>query len=100
MNRFEDYEERRKVYLNALCRFGDRHQMDIAIEEMAECTQAICKIKRNGEDFRHLAEEVADVLICMEQLRMMFNIDELVQAFIYQKVDRLNRNLEKEAYDG
>lgn len=87
--------DRKKTYTNALVRYGDRHQMDIAIEEMAECTQAICKIKRGGENFSNLAEEVADVLICMEQLRMMFNIDEMVEYWMDYKIARLEENLKR-----
>lgn len=91
-------QQRKQVYTSALIAYGDRYQMTVAIEEMGECTQAICKILRYGEDFNHLAEEVADVLICMEQLRMMFNIDERVNYYMENKVRRLERNLRKDGY--
>lgn len=65
---------------------------------MAECQQAICKILRGGENFDHLAEEVADAIICLEQMRMLFNIDDRVEYYIDSKVRRLERNLRKDGY--
>jgi hypothetical protein len=43
--------------------------MDILIEEMSELTRAIIKARRNGTFYTYaLSEEMADVLICLEQL--------------------------------
>lgn len=90
-----DDERRKKTYMNALIRYGDRHQMVVAVEELAECIQAICKILRGGENFDHLAEEVADALICLEQVRMMFNIDERVEEYMAMKIARLDARLKQ-----
>lgn len=91
-------QQRKKVYNSALIAYGDRIQMTVAMEEMAECQQAICKILRGGENFDHLAEEVADAIICLEQMRMLFNIDDRVEYYIDSKVRRLERNLRKDGY--
>ena len=32
------YPERKQIYLNALIRYGDRHQMVKCVEELAECS--------------------------------------------------------------
>lgn len=87
------HEKRCKTYTNALVAYGDRAQMTVAIEEMAECQQAICKILRGGENFDHLAEEVADATIMLEQVQMMFNINERVSCYMDQKVQRLDKRL-------
>lgn len=92
-------QQRKKVYNSALIAYGDRVQMTVALEEMAECQQAICKILRGGENFDHLAEEVADAIICLEQIRMLFNIDDRVNYYMDSKVRRLERNLRKDGYD-
>lgn len=87
------YEERCKVYTNALIAYGDRVQLTVAVEELAECQQAICKILRGGENFSHLAEEVADASIMLEQVRMMFSINDQVCDYMDAKVRRLDDRL-------
>ena len=77
-----DYPERCKTYTNAILAFGDQNQLIVAIEELSECQKEICKILRGGEDFRNLAEEVADATIMLEQIRLMFNINDCVCNFM------------------
>ena len=89
------YDERAKVYMNALITYGDRKQMVKCLEELAECQQAICKIILGGENFDHLAEEIADATITLEQMRLLFNINERVCEYMDAKVERLDRNLQK-----
>ena len=81
------------MYTNALIRYGDRKQMVKCVEELAECQQAICKIILGGENFDHLAEEVADATIMLEQMRLMFNINDRVCEYMDEKVLRLDRRL-------
>ena len=89
------YEERKKVYMNALITYGDRKQMVKCLEELAECQQAICKILIGGENFNHLAEEIADATITLEQMRLLFNINDDVCSYMDAKVQRLDDNLRK-----
>lgn len=91
------FEQRCKTYMNALITYGDRVQMTKCLEELAECQQAICKILIGGENFDHLAEEIADATITLEQMRLMFNINERVCRYMDEKVIRLDRMLQKEA---
>lgn len=86
------YEERKKTYMNALIANGEA-QMVKCLEELAECQQAICKIMIGGEDFDHLAEEIADATITLEQIRLMFNINDRVCEYMDAKVKRLDDNL-------
>jgi hypothetical protein len=95
------YEDRCKVYLNALINYGDRVQMTKAVEEMGERIHAICKVMLGGQDFDHLAEEIADATITLEQMRLLFNINDRVCEYMDAKVQRLDRNLQKwRAEDG
>lgn len=87
------FDERRRVYTKALVAYGDRMQMTVAVEELAECQKEICKILRGGENFPHLAEEIADATIMLEQLRIMFNINEQVCDYMDQKIRRLEERL-------
>lgn len=89
------YEERKKTYMNALIIYGDRAQMVKCLEELAECQQAICKILIGGEGFDHLAEEIADATITLEQMQLLININDRVCEYMDAKVKRLDDNLRK-----
>lgn len=87
------------TYTNALIRFGERNQMIVAVEELSECQKEICKILRGGEDFRHLAEEIADAQIMLEQLIMIFSLQDCVENYMEQKIQRLDERCRGMAYD-
>lgn len=60
-------------------------------------TKEICKLYRGKRDMDALAEEIADVTIMLEQLRLIYDINDLVCAHMDAKVLRLqNRVIEKE----
>ena len=88
-----DYSDRCKTYTNAMLAFGERNQLIVAIEELSECQKEICKILRGCEDYQHLAEEVADATIMLEQIRLMFNINDCVCNFMDEKIKRLDDRL-------
>ncbi len=55
--------------------YPKEHQLLLAMEELAELTQAISKYLRYG-DTEPLMEEYADVEIMLEQLKQMLQIDD------------------------
>ena len=70
-------------------------QQVIWMEELAELQQAISKSLRGKLDRYNLIEEVADVLICLTQLRIKYAIDDLkLQAMIDYKH---RRNVERQS---
>ena len=73
--------------------FGVQNQLIVAIEELSECQKEICKILRGGEDYQHLAEEVADATIMLEQVPLMFNINDCVCNFMDEKINRLDKRM-------
>lgn len=78
----------RPTLKKAIAKYGEYAQLDMVIEEMAELTQAISKFKRN--ESHNVEEEVADVEIMLQQVRLMsiFNakkIDEIKE----QKLKKL-----------
>lgn len=93
-----NYEEREKVYTNALVRYGEETQLVVALEELSECQKEICKFLRGYGNAGHLAEEVADAMICLEQVVYIFGIREMVDIQMDRKVARLDDNLRKEAF--
>lgn len=90
------YEERAKVYTDARSTFGVGMQLIVAVEEMSEVQKEITKALRGNLDRMHLAEEVADATIMLEQLRQIFDINEPVCEMMDSKILRLRSDIEKE----
>ena len=91
------YEERQKTYTNALVAYGEVNQMVVALEELSECQKEIAKFVRGLGDEGRLAEEVADALICLEQIMMVRGIRERVDSQMRMKVMRLDLRLRQDA---
>ena len=94
------YEERQQVYTNALISYGEEKQCIVAIEELSECAKEICKVLRGKGDREHLAEEIADAQICMEQMIYFFGLEEDVDRWKDSKIKRLDKKLKRSADDG
>ena len=75
--------------ISAIARNGALLQSIVALEELSEAQKEICKFLRDKGDLEHLAEEVADATIMLEQIRVIFGINERVNAWIDTKVQRL-----------
>lgn len=97
MNRIT-YEQRVQTYTNALIRYGDKGQLTVALEELSECQKEICKVLRGCGNLEHLAEEIADATIMLEQVRLMFGLNEEVCRKMDEKVLRLDNRLRAEAF--
>lgn len=55
--------------------YGKEMQSVVAMEECSELIQAVSKELRQKSDKSHLAEEMADVYICLELLKQMYEIE-------------------------
>lgn len=85
------------VLNHAIYKYGKDMQLDVAIEEMAELTKEIVKHKRGKNNHIELAEEIADVYIMLEQVKIACDItDHEVNIFIQQKIQRLKNKLSDE----
>lgn len=91
------YQEREMTYTNALVRYGEEIQLVVAIEELSELQKEVTKFLRGIGNAGNLAEETADVLICIEQIMYIFGIREMVDIQMDRKVMRLDDMLRKEA---
>ena len=88
------HEERAKVYADALATFGAEVQLVVALEEMSELQKEICKALRGDIHQAHLAEELADATIMLEQVRQIFSINEPVCQMMDSKITRLRQRIE------
>ena len=93
-----DAEARRALLDRAITTYGTPAQMDMAVEEMAELTKALCKIKRAQAGCEvtaaigNVVEEMADVQIMLDQLRIIFGRS-TAEAEEY-KLERLKKRLD------
>ena len=77
--------------------YGKETQSIVVMEECSELIQAISKELRGKSDKKHLAEEMADVYICLELLKQMYEItDSDVQEWIDFKQKRAVKRIESE----
>ena len=85
-----DKQERMKIYKEAEDIWGLTAQYDQAIEEMGELIVAINKYKRkyfageykgNNSIEENLAEEIADVKMCLEQLESYVGEEKISMVF-------------------
>ena len=97
------YEERIEVYNKATQLWGLVAQYDQAIEEMGELIVAINKYKRkvlykeyqgNNKIIENLVEEIADVSMCIEQLKYFFK-DYDIDAVLDQKMEKFKGQIKE-----
>ena len=87
-------ETRKKIYEDARIKWGRINQLTVAIEELSELQKEICKYFRHEGKHEDLIEEVADVSIMIEQIILMFDIDQDVKKVMEEKLQRLKRRIE------
>ena len=99
-----DYE----TLKTAISKYGIVNQIDMAIEEMSELTKALLKHKRYARLTEHeganeqeaakiyadVCEEMADVIIMLNQLQMIYDNKKEVSFCINSKVERLKARME------
>ena len=77
--------------------YGKDVQSTVCMEECAELIQAISKEKRGKSDKDHLAEEMADVIICIEMLKQIYNITEdEIYSWVITKQERTIERIKKD----
>lgn len=73
-----------------------------AVEEMGELTQALAKLAGDpgvpcpdyNKRIDHVAEEIADVRIMLEQICMIFALESRAEQWRYKKLKRLKDRLD------
>ncbi len=88
---------KKELYKLAIDTWGSEAQINQGIEEMAELIQAINKFRRKlcTETITHVAEEIADVEIMLEQYKMIFYQESLVKEIKKDKLQRLAERLKE-----
>ena len=93
----KEYQEI-EILKDALYHFGYNHQSTKCIEEMSELIKEICKNKDGQQNVEHIAEEIADVLITIDQMIIYHDIYNAVAQFRQEKLERLRQKLFMKQY--
>lgn len=79
----------KKAYELYKTKFGNDKQLIKAIEEMAELQKAISKYLLGDKDGKDIIQEVADVEIMTEQIKLMFDCHKEVEKIKVNKIQRM-----------
>lgn len=87
-------------WMTAVCKravstWGKYRQLTVCMEEMAELTKELSKNIRGQDNDLGIAEEVADVEIMLEQLKIIFDIRTDVENVKNEKLIRLDRRIQE-----
>lgn len=91
-------EEIIKLFNEAIGLWGADSQIRMMFEEMAELTKSLCKLdrsKNSPEDILNVCEEIVDVEIVLEQMKLIFGNDEYREYIRNQKLERFKGKVEK-----
>ena len=81
------------LYSRAVNTFGETSRLILAIEEMSELTKELSKYIRGRQNVGGICEEMADVEIMLEQLKIVFRNRAAVDYHRSQKLQRLGDKL-------
>lgn len=94
------YRSHNALFEKAINQWGRQSQIDMMIEECAELTKALCKLKRKHEPadtaslVNDICEEIADVQLMVNQMKIVFGAGE-VKDWYAVKVERLQGLLDR-----
>ena len=80
---------RKQILVKAIEYYGRGNQRFKAIEELSELIRELARC----DDPEHLAEEMADVRIMLDQLELIFDNREAVRIWELRKLRRLDQRL-------
>jgi len=83
----------KEICKQALDIYGKEAQICMVFEEMAELQKELCKYLRGSEIVGNITEEIADVEIMLEQMRLLFDIEKEVEEMKEYKLKRLAERL-------
>ena len=84
-----EYINETEVLQRALDTYGSALQIAMVFEEMSELQKELCKYLRGKYSPANIAEEIADVEIMLEQMKMLFCCADEGRDVRRRKVERL-----------
>ncbi len=86
-------EADKDLYSRAVSTFGETSRLILAIEEMSELIKELSKYTRGRQNIGNICEEMADVEIMLEQLKIVFHNRAAVDYHRSMKLQRLGDRL-------
>ena len=96
-------DEIRNICLCAIDHFGVEHQKQKAVEEMGELIVELTREQDERTDAGHIQEEIADVIVMAEQLRIIYGgslVDEQIERKLDRLLDRIRSDRRTRGADG
>ncbi len=88
-----------QLYGAMIEKYGDT-QIVVAIEELSELSKELTKYLRHQGNFMHIAEEIADVEIMVEQIKQKWNLTANVVVMKHNKKLRMSERYLKDEIGG
>lgn len=85
----------KQIYQQALETYGGQLQTFVCMEEMSELQKELCKHARGADNTAHIAEEIADVRIMLDQMELLHGCAGLAANYKTAKLERLLNRLEE-----
>lgn len=82
-----------ELYREAIITYGEEMQTLVCFEELAELQKELCKHARGEDNVEHIAEEIADASIMLEQMTLLHGCEELVRKYRAAKLERLKARI-------
>lgn len=86
-------DRQKTVLVHAINHFSVDHQIDKALEEMGELTTELSRRRLPRYDKEKVAEEIGDVLVTVEKLRIIFG-GSRVDGYIEKKLAALEDEMD------
>lgn len=86
-------DKKTELYRQAWQKWGASTQCVVAMEECSELIKELSKAIRGKANGVHIAEEIADVEIMLEQVKLHFSISTVVEGIKEEKLTRLEKRL-------
>lgn len=90
----DEVSDEQAILRRAISTWGAGAQMIMVCEEMSELQKELCKNLRGSGNEMAIAEEIADVEIMLDQMKILFGIGRNVAVCRSQKIERLAGRLE------
>lgn len=85
----------------AIKTYGKDMQLNVAIEELSELIKEICKNKRGSNNRENIIEEIADCIIMIDQIAIIFGIKQSeIIKIMDEKLLRLEKRLAERSENG
>lgn len=84
------------ILKQALDTYGAEAQTLMMFEEMSELQKELCKHARGADNRENIAEEIADVLIMLDQMMILHDCAGAVAEYRHRKITRLAERLKED----